>query len=169
MKNLKHNIKNRGFTLVELLIAIAFFSMISVVLTGAFLAAFRSQRAAFAFLNMQNNIRFVLEVMNREMRTGTNFSLLAADRIRFRDDRGQIVEYCFFDRAIRKEVGGGSCRASSDALTARNVNVENLRFVLSGAGVGDGMQPRITILVRIAADNLSADLQVTVTQRELDT
>lgn len=169
MRNSKLEIRNSGFTLVELLVGIAFFSMVALVLTGAFIAAFRSQRQAFAFLNMQNNVRFALEGMNREMRTGTQFSLPAQNRIRFVNDRGETVEYCLGGAAIRKRIGGGTCSESSGALTSRNVNVENLGFVLTGAGAGDNMQSRITILVRVASGELSADVQVTVTQRELDT
>jgi Tfp pilus assembly protein PilW len=160
---------NPGFTLAELLVGIAFFSMVSLVLTGAFIAAFRSQRQAFAFLHMQNNVRFALEVMGREMRTGAQFSLPSPNRIRFVNDRGETVEYCFGMGAIRKEIGGGTCSAASGAITAGDVNVENLGFVLTGAASGDNLQPRITIVVRIARGELAADVQVTVTQRELDT
>lgn len=158
-----------GFTLVELLVGIAFFSMVAMVLTGAFLAAFRSQRTAFAFIGVQNNVRFALEVMNREMRTGTQFSLPAQNRIRFVNDRGETVEYCFAEGAIRKTTGGDACLAGSPAITARDVIVESLSFILTGERPDDGMQPRITILFRIVREGLSADVQVTVTQRELDT
>lgn len=165
----KFEMRNSGFTLAELLVGIAFFSMVTLVLTGAFLATFRSQRQAFAFLQMQNNVRFALEVMSREMRTGAQFSLPSPDRIRFVNDLGETVEYCLGGTMIRKEVGGGTCSINSSAITAREVNVENLGFVLTGAAAGDNMQPRITILARIAKDQLAADVQVTVTQRELDT
>lgn len=154
--------------MAELLVAIAFFSMVSIVLTGAFVATFRSQREAFAFLNMQNNVRFALEVMNRTLRTGTQFSLPSASSIRFTDDQGRTVEYCLAAQAIRSQFGGAACDASSVALTAESVLIQNLSFLLTGAAPDDGIQPRITILVRIASEGISADTQVTVTQRELD-
>jgi prepilin-type N-terminal cleavage/methylation domain-containing protein len=156
-----------GFTLVELLIAIGLFSLVTITLTNAFLAAFRTQRSAFAFLQMQNNIRHALEVMSREMRTGTQFSLPAPNRIRFVNDKGIMVEYCNAGGAIRKAIGT-TCGVNSFALTSENVTVENAVFELNGAAAGDGRQPRITILLRIASSGIASDLQVTITQRELD-
>lgn len=162
--------KNRlltGFTLVELLVGIGFFSMVMIVLTSAFLATFRSQRAGFAFLNAQNNVRFVLEVMAREMRTGVGFSSPAPDRVQFTNDRDQLVEYCLGGMAIRKATGA-ACSSSSPPMTAASVTVENLVFILTGQNPGDGIQPRVTTIVRVTSGSTRADVQTTVTQRELD-
>lgn len=173
----RRNSQSAGFTLVEMLVAAGIFSMVVLTLTGAFLAAFRSQRSAFAFLHMQNNIRHVLEVMGREMRTGREFSLptlMDPSRIRFTTDRNVITEYCMFGGAVRKQTGGEICGDRSLPMTADNVRVEHLEFLLAGAAVDDGRQPRVTILLSIATvgrlgeADLSADLQLTVTQRDLD-
>jgi type II secretory pathway pseudopilin PulG len=158
-----------GFTLVELVVAVGIFSLVTLVLAGAFVATFRSQRSAFAFLHMQNNVRHALEVMSREMRTGTGFVLPASNHIRFIDDRNRTIEYCLHENMIRKTIDHGPCPLNSLEVTAAGVRVENLQFVLTGAAADDGQQPRITILLRIVSGGISADLQTTITQRQLDT
>lgn len=170
VKNLKFPPKadpSTGFTLIELVVGIGFFSMVMVVLTSSFLTAFRSQRAGFAFLNAQNNMRFVIELIGREIRTGSDFSLAAPDRLRFTNDSRQVVEYCLAGGAIRKSFGS-ACSASSYAITARNVTIEQLNFSVTGQAPGDGIQPRVTISVKIISGSVIADVQTTVTQRLLD-
>jgi len=160
------NIRIAGFTVIELLVGIGLFAMVMTALTGAFLTTFRSQRQAFAFLATQNNVRYALEKMAREMRTGSGFSSSQTDLISFTNDKGESVTYCLAGSAIRRD--SGACSVNSPAITASNVIVERLRFVLDGASAGDGRQPRITILVRITSGQLSADVQTTVVERNLD-
>lgn len=167
--------KEDGFTLTELVVALGLFSMVMIALSSAFLMTFRSQRVAFAFLHVQNNVRHVLEVMSREMRTGRDFAIFSSPhRIQFTNDRGDTVQYCLVGRAIRRHVDTGVCNANTLTMTAGNVEVTRLRFILEGTSLVDGLQPRITVISQFrpfgahAAEIMPVDLQTTVIQREID-
>jgi type II secretory pathway pseudopilin PulG len=168
MKHKKNKNLSYGLTVVELLVAAGIFSIVIAVLTSAFVSTFRGQRNMFSFLQLQNNIRFALETMGREIRTGTQFSVPSPGRLRFVNDAGETVKYCFVGGSIRRQTGSASCSISSPSITSPGVNIERLEFILTGANIRDGIQPRITILIRASSGVFSTNLQLTVTQRELD-
>ena len=62
-----------AFTLVELLVAIALFSILIAIATGGFVNTLRTQREAAAMMAAQSNVSIALEQMTREIRTGYLF------------------------------------------------------------------------------------------------
>ncbi len=69
----KLSIRCGGFTLVELLIAVALFSVLVTIAVGGFIQAMRTQRQVAALVAANTNINTALEQMAREMRTGRSF------------------------------------------------------------------------------------------------
>lgn len=66
----KLGMTHRGFTLVEMLIAVSIFSTIVVVSMDIFIRAQRAQRAASALEKVQDVTRFILTRMAQEFQTG---------------------------------------------------------------------------------------------------
>ncbi|MEA3249676.1 MAG: prepilin-type N-terminal cleavage/methylation domain-containing protein [Patescibacteria group bacterium] len=60
----------RGFTLMEMIVAITIFSTLIVAATDIFLLASRTQRKVFDLESMQASARYTMEAMVREVRTG---------------------------------------------------------------------------------------------------
>ena len=67
LKDIKKN--KKGFSLMEILVAIAIFSVIMLLVMQIFRMATEGQRNAIAAQNIQENIRFVLEIISKEIRT----------------------------------------------------------------------------------------------------
>ena len=63
----------KGFTLVELLVAMALFSILMAIAAGGFVRALRSEREVSAMMAAESNVKLALEQMAREMRTGYLF------------------------------------------------------------------------------------------------
>lgn len=63
----------KGFTLVELLISIALFSVLVSVAVGGFVRALRTERQVSAMMSAESNVSIGLEEMTREMRLGYLF------------------------------------------------------------------------------------------------
>ena len=104
MKKMLHR---RGFTLIELVVAIAVFAVIVSVAVGGFVGALRSQRQVSALISVNNNVSLALEEMAREIRTGRNFCDLAfpcpadGSGLTFFNAHGDLVTY---------QIGRASCR-----------------------------------------------------------
>ena len=125
--------QRQGFTVVELIVAMSVFLILMTVATGSFVSAIRSQRAATAFMGVNNNASLVLEEIAREIRTGHSF-VLAGDEgcgnggqtgITFTDFSSSTVLYTVKDGVILKQ------KAEEDLIpvTASTVNVERLCFM----------------------------------------
>ena len=60
--------RNKGFTLIELIVAMAAFSLIVVAMTGMAFSMIKAQRKSFAIQNTQEAGRFIMESINKELR-----------------------------------------------------------------------------------------------------
>jgi prepilin-type N-terminal cleavage/methylation domain-containing protein len=94
---------NKGFTIVELLIAVALFSVVISITSGVFIRSLRTQRIITSFIAANSNASLAMEQMAREIRTGQDFCSgpnigCAADsgifqELIFTNARGQQAKY----------------------------------------------------------------------------
>lgn len=165
-----YNQKQRGFTLVELLVAMSLFVIITSIATGNFIRSLRAQRAATGMIAINDNASLTLEQMAREIRTGGNFTTTGDSQLNFTNAFGETVIYKLENEAIKRVVGG----APAAPLTAKNVIIKELKFNLMGHVAGDEMPPRITISISVGSDyhdlkNVVTNIQTTVSARNIDT
>ena len=164
----------KGFTMIELLVAMTLFSFLMAVAAGGFVKAMRTQRAIVALMAVNDNASLTLEQMAREMRTGYHFKMISDTEIQFVSGYNELVSYRLNeDGAIERGITGASLVTDYEKITADNVKVTNLRFELRGASYGDGMQPRITIAISVTSPNsflgnVSTNIQTTVSSRILE-
>lgn len=176
---------NHGFTLLEMLISIGIFSVLVIATIGITLSVTQAQIKAANIQVLQDNIRFSVELMTKEMRTGSNFVISgyctavpnaeisfegnSGDRAYFLDSSTNIIM-----RLKQKIASAGDCLNAS-ALTSEEISVNDLGFRLTGHAIGptDG-QPKITIIMSLTSKSpklqleSSMNLQTTVIQRLRD-
>ena len=70
----------RGFTLVEVLVAVGIFLLTILAISQIFITVIRSEKLAYALLNTENNIRNNLELIAKTVRMGKNFQPLPSDK-----------------------------------------------------------------------------------------
>lgn len=173
-------LKSTGFTLLEMIAALGVFSVVIVIFSSTFLSLLNAERRAQASAGVQDNLRFALEVMSKEIRTGTDYPAPGTyESITFtnRHDPPQRVTYRlneFADEQCSQEhpcIGKKVCDASGSncsgflPLTSDQISIDRLRFIRSG------IQPRIQIVVngRAKIQNVETKLnvQTTVSQRKV--
>lgn len=174
-----------GFTLLEMLISIGIFSVVVIATIGITLSVTQAQIKAANIQVIQDNIRFSLELMTKEMRTGTNFvisgycTLVPDAEISFEGNSGNRAY--FLDSStntimrLKQKIASASDCLVASALTSEEISVDNLKFLLSGQAIGptDG-QPKITITISLTSKSpkfqleSSMNLQTTVIQRLRD-
>lgn len=172
------NLAKRGFTIVELLVAMGLFVTVVSISTGAFIQMLRSQRIVSALINANANASIALEQISRELRTGTGFVVQPASRIMFVNAQGAAIEYRLnaASSSVERNVGAGPFVP----ITASDVGVLSMNYIIMcNSAVGcnpnaDGYSPRITIILRVTPTNITGfnvpviNLQTTISARELD-
>ena len=66
--------KNRGFTLVEMIVSLAIFSVVAVIAIGALLKVIDANSKAQSMQSAVTNINFAMESMSRDLRTATDYT-----------------------------------------------------------------------------------------------
>ncbi len=181
----------RGFTLIEMLVAVALFVVIMLTVGSAVLSVLEGNRKAQATELVMNNLNFAMETIVRSLRVGSMYhcdvavGLIdvprdcsgGASSIAFESsggDRGTIADQVIYqlrNNTIERSYDGGS---NFVPMTAPEVVVESVQFHVVGAsGAPDTNQPRVLVRVQGRA-GVSArvetrfDIQTTVAQRSLD-
>ena len=168
MKNLKIKNKNSGFTLVELMVAIAVFSIVMVMAMGALLNVIDANNKAQSIKTAIDNISFALEGISKDMRMGTEYSCFngisfvgdcptGGSGIRFKSSKtgNPYVYYKFSSNQILNCVGGtlgGDCTGTYSPLTSSEVNLTSVNFYVLGVThsndpVATRTQPRAIIII----------------------
>ena len=170
---------HKGFTLLEMLISTGIFAVVIITAVGAMISLNQAQVKATNIHNIQDNVRFAIEFMTKEIRTGTNFTVFGCNpsgctEIRFTRQQGDNVGYCLSSGAMFRFILPSTC-ATGSAVTSSAVVINKLFFNVIGHTVGptDG-QPRITVTVEARSVNptlrleTNFDLQTTITSRARD-
>lgn len=74
MKNKPFNfVQGRGFTLIEMLVSVAIFTVVMVIALGALLSLSEADRKAQTISAAVNNLSFAVDSISRLLRTGINY------------------------------------------------------------------------------------------------
>lgn len=167
---------NRGFTLLEMVVSTGIFFVVVILAVGLAIAVSDAQIKASNLQTIQDNVRFSLELMTKEIRTGFDYALTSlcggSSELSFEATSGLRVY--FLDTTTKRIMRGTNC-ADATPFTSDNMIVDDLRFIVRGnsPGPNDG-QPTITIsmTVRSISDKQklesSMNLQTTIVQRTKD-
>jgi prepilin-type N-terminal cleavage/methylation domain-containing protein len=178
--------KNSGFSVVELLVAVALFATVVAVVGNIFLVSLLGQRRFLAQEEIFEQASFLSEYMSRSLRmarkemsapaclsaNGLNYEKTrSGNGIKFLNSQNVCQEF-FLDTGSRrlKENKAGT----EQFLTA--ADVEGLAFSLNllGENQTDSLQPRVTFFLRLRSKASKPelqpvlDIQTTVSQRNLD-
>ncbi len=159
-KNFKYT--KSGFTLIELMVATAIFSVVMVVSLGALLVTMSSANNVRALNKAMDNVNFTMEGMTRSLRMGLNYSG-GGSSINFdlNDGSGKNISYSLVDGNIQR-CDNSDCQN----MVASNVSIEKLNFE-----IGSNAQPSVYITVKgsvtIKGSKSSFSLQTMVSQRSL--
>ncbi|KKU59220.1 MAG: hypothetical protein UX81_C0011G0009 [Parcubacteria group bacterium GW2011_GWA2_47_12] len=177
---MKRKNENKGFTLIEMIMSVAVFTVVALIAAGALLAIADANRKAQAFKSVVNNLNFALESVARNLRTGSGYSsalfpqatLCASgykDGISLTSQDNEQISYYLNGAQIVRKVGSGN----AIGVTAPEVQVERFCFLLAGTDANDEEQPHALMLVggsMRAGTRLEStfDIQTFITQRLLD-
>lgn len=174
--------KDFGFTLMEMIVAAGIFSVVITIALAGFINILDMQKRADAIRTAYDNVDFIMEIMSREIRTGTEYCKngcnLLSDFNFTNANKDKTVTYRLNGNKIEiaVTVAGGipPTDPDFDLFNPPNVEINNLEFKVTGISfVGDEIQPMVTIIIQAEVvlkqgNKVQLNLQTTVTQREID-
>jgi prepilin-type N-terminal cleavage/methylation domain-containing protein len=178
------NNNQRGYTIIETMIAVSIFLVVVMIGMGALLNANSIHQKSQNMRSIMDNLSFIMEDMSRNLRTGTNYVSNTPDEISFETSNGEqwiykiepVNEYTAISRSINGdafiplnplgEVIIGE--ASSEFLTSELYS----GFSVAGTDPDDGQQPFVTIklvgVIRYKDVDTPFSLRTLVSQRLID-
>jgi prepilin-type N-terminal cleavage/methylation domain-containing protein len=189
-----------GFTLIEIIVAVGLFSVVMLVSTGALLALVTANRKAQVTQSVMNNLNIALDGMVRNIREGTSFhcgsgtglitqpadcatnvgpaggdTLFGFRPFAPAHDVDRTIYYFQNGRIYQQQYINGAYQTAI-AITASEVQIDTMRFYVTGTITGDQYQPRVVMVVKgtvgypssTAKVRSSFNIQATAVQRVLD-
>lgn len=160
----KYKNKEKGFTLIELMVATSIFSMVMLASLGALFTLLGASKNSRATHTAMDNVNFALESMTRSIRMGSKYYCIEAGNtpppnlgngnncseggtaISFfpQGEKETPTTYMSENGTIKKYIGedNAGVQVISDA-----VNVEDLSFYVTGAGESN-KQPSVFIKLK---------------------
>ena len=169
MKSFRLSKNNKGFTLIELIIAMTIFVIVISLILTLFMMGIRAQRKVIAIQNVQDNARYLLGFIAKEIRMSTINSVTTTTLDIIRPD-GESVSYFFDDSEAEIERTDSS---TSGPINSGQVSVTG-SFSGLGIGTGDVQQARVTITINVETSGIKVeekaeiDIQTTLNPRNLD-
>jgi prepilin-type N-terminal cleavage/methylation domain-containing protein len=183
----KKYLTKTGFTLIEVMVSVSLFAVIIISVAGIFKLSIDAQRNAISSQNVQESLKYFLEVTAKEIRMAqANNSVCAGvppdsifsvtttdlgDVLNFKNYYGQCVSYSLQNDngisrfQITRSSGGTSL---SGFISPAKIKINSLHFVLKN--LASSSQPMITINLNANANTGNANessmtLQTSITSR----
>jgi len=149
-----------GFTLIEVIVSVALFSIIILAATNIFTMVLNTQRNSMASQNVQESLKYFLEVIGKEMRMAqkdtTNLCGIPSGQIFIigTDTNGNKTLYFknYYDQCVTYSLANDldhptvkrfkiQRNIASDFISPEEVTIDHLYFVLNSGTA----QPMVTI------------------------
>ena len=189
----KEIIKQLGFTLVELMVAISIFSLVMVISMGAILSVLDANHKSQTLRAVMDNLNSTMESMTRSVRFGQHYHCTPSDlsgstdlsapqdcssgghSLTVLDYTNHLVTYSLSNGQISRSLDLGT----PILLTSPDVTIQNLSFYVlgscptTGGLCSDTTQARVVMVIRgiVNGQNSASSsftIETTVSQRKLD-
>ncbi|MEF8847020.1 MAG: prepilin-type N-terminal cleavage/methylation domain-containing protein [Candidatus Paceibacterota bacterium] len=180
---------NKGFTLLEVLVAASIFAIVMTAASGIFTSALHNQGRVLTEQMAISNSSYALEYMSRSMRMAVKDKsgdclddYLDGGTCNYAvSDDGSAIRFLNHDKkCVEFFEDGGQIKIKKSATTTDNfngghpftsdeLNIKDLTFKLEGECQDDMLQPAVVIKIQAEIDDKTTfNTQTTVTQRNLD-
>ena len=179
----------RGFTIVELMVALTVFTFVMVIISGAVISIFNANQKSKTLRSVMDNLNFTMESMNRTIRFGKDYHCgpaipsfpitvpldcggVGSNTMTVLGSNGITTTYALSSGRITKTASG-----VTTYFTSPDVNITILTFRVYGStpysGATDLFQPQVIIVIAgnvgvKASTNTAFTLETTVSQKLFD-
>ncbi len=158
---IKNNIseKKRGFTLIEMIVSVAIFSLVVVVSTGAIFTIIRTNQKVQTIKTVMESLNFTIESVNRVLRFSTDYhcgttgTLSLPKNCTYPSGDSFIAYKDYRDGTTKRFRLNGTSLEKGDSsgvyssMTGADVNITRLSFYVENAE-SVTVQPRVKIVIQ---------------------
>lgn len=127
----------KGFSIVELIGVVAILSIIVLIISQPVASIIKYQRESQTADNMRDNLQFIINKIEKELKTSSNVYVDANGVLKFKDQQGSPVTYSFADEVIKR---------NDKNFTDKTVfKIKKLNFIVTD-------KPNLSKLVTISID-----------------
>lgn len=190
-EEINKKMKEGGFTIIELIVAVSLFTLVVGSTTGMFVAGIRTQTMVLATQKLLDETSYVMEYMSRTLRMAkkddTGYCLTTSGvGYNYEDPPGALLrfinyheichefDYIGLDQLAERKSSdetAGNLPADATGLTSEDFRVSPTIFHLQGESELDLFQPRVTIVLTVQKypqGKPEIKIQTTISQRNLD-
>jgi len=186
--SLNKSTNQKGFTLVEMIIALTLFSLVVAMSTGALVGLFDANRKSQSLASVINNLNYSIENMTRTIRFAKAYNCGAAiplttpvnctgnptppgESIAVTSGSGTTI-FRFNNSNSKLEISTNN-GTTYTPITSSEVTITYAKFFVYNTASGEGRQPYALIIIRGYAGSKPSsrsefDIQTIVSQRPLD-
>ena len=154
MKLFARDVAHKGFTLVEMLVAISIFMLVMVSTLGAFLSMVDLNKKVQNVRVAMDNANLAMESMMRTIRLGYDYEQVGTSGIRLIDQDRNNVEYS----VVCNDPDGRQCNnfaltvnksgTGAVTITSSDLKLEQVEFIVTGENLADDIQPSVKIFIK---------------------
>lgn len=181
--------RNKGFTIIETMIAVSLFLVVIMVGTGSLLNSTMLQKKSQDLRSIMDSLSFVMDDISKNLRMGYDFrciddgdfttitphSCVTGNGVSFKTSSGNQWVYKIADDSVQKSVSGGTA-GTFIVLTPPEIKISSVSgFSVYGAEppAGDTRQPFATIRLvgTITSENnviTPFSIQTSISGRSID-
>jgi len=148
----------KGFTLLELLLAISLLSLVITITIGIFVSGSKSQRKIIELSVAQREGGYLMETISRELRMATAIAVSQQN-----NQDSDLVFTNYDGDPTTYELNGGRILRNSSPISSSDVIIENLKFYVSDTFIDT--QPLITIVMKVKTKDTTIFLQDSIALR----
>jgi prepilin-type N-terminal cleavage/methylation domain-containing protein len=137
----------KAFTLVELIVVIGILSIIVLTVSQPITNIIKYEKDSQQSDNVRDNVQFILNIIDKELRTSSNLSIDATSgSLTFTDQEGATVVYVKDGNIIKK--------SGTDYTDSSIFIVEDLSFSINYGNGVDGTSPGTIVTTIIKAQSV---------------
>lgn len=133
----------KGFTLTELTVVIGILSIIILIVSQPLTNILKYQRDSQQSDNVRDNVQFILNIIDKELRTSSNISSPSSSELIFTDQEGESVKYSLSGGILQKNVSSVLQDYSDPSIFI----VDNITFRINNGGVANSPGTIVTIVI----------------------
>lgn len=151
----------QGFSLVEMLVVVGVFAVVSLIVTQSVLSSLRNTRKTDNQINVRENLNYITSVMERSLRNADQILIATSTNnlIRYINDQGDNTALfrCSGLGAI------GRIESEKGQISSNDVDIETCNFTYTPAATGVPQKVAITISAKTSNTSALEESLITAT------